>query len=332
MKVYVHYEEGNDPELYVTLKLTLPRRWNDASPMKLLHLFIDAYNKRKPDHTLEANDFHLEVEAGQALTKGDTIGATMTDRADVHVRPGPTKEGSEAAATAAAANSAAIATSNRLLPTHPHELPAAEQKGALRCRNFGCNQHFDEEDNSDTACRFHKAPPIFHDTRKGWGCCEKRVYDWDEFEQIQGCQEGRHSTVDPKDRLPPKPPAAAQEAKPTQALKSINAFNAENPKAATVAGSAAAAIAAKKKCTRRPDGTASCVNLGCQKDFKVAENRADACRYHRLNPVFHDGGKHWGCCPDQVKYEFEDFIAVPGCSMGYHDDASGEFSNPPPAA
>lgn len=27
-----------------------------------------------------------------------------------------------------------------------------------------------------------------------------------------GCQQGRHSTVDPKDRLPPNPPPAAQEA------------------------------------------------------------------------------------------------------------------------
>ena len=45
---------------------------------------------------------------------------------------------------------------------------------------------------------------------------------------------------------------------------------------------------------------ASCVNLGCQKDFVVAENTRDSCRYHRLNPVFHDGGKYWGCCPDQV--------------------------------
>lgn len=40
--------------------------------------------------------------------------------------------------------------------------------------------------NSDTACRFHVLPPIFHDTRKGWSCCEKRVYDWDEFEQLEG--------------------------------------------------------------------------------------------------------------------------------------------------
>lgn len=36
MKVYVHYEEGSDAELHVTLKLTLPKKWNDESPMKLL--------------------------------------------------------------------------------------------------------------------------------------------------------------------------------------------------------------------------------------------------------------------------------------------------------
>lgn len=38
MKVYVHYEEGGDAELHVTLKLTLPKRWNDESPMKLLQV------------------------------------------------------------------------------------------------------------------------------------------------------------------------------------------------------------------------------------------------------------------------------------------------------
>lgn len=35
---------------------------------------------------------------------------------------------------------------------------------------------------------------------------------------------------------------------------------------------------------------------------------------------------------NKVKYEFEDFMAVPGCCIGFHDDASGEFANPPPGA
>lgn len=38
MKVYVHYEEGSDAEQHVTLKLTLPKRWNDESPVKLLQV------------------------------------------------------------------------------------------------------------------------------------------------------------------------------------------------------------------------------------------------------------------------------------------------------
>lgn len=38
MKVYVHYEEGGDVEQHVTLKLTLPRRWDGESPVKLLQV------------------------------------------------------------------------------------------------------------------------------------------------------------------------------------------------------------------------------------------------------------------------------------------------------
>lgn len=47
---------------------------------------------------LEEKEYHLEVGSGRALAMDDTIGAAITDRADVHVRPGATKEGSKAAA------------------------------------------------------------------------------------------------------------------------------------------------------------------------------------------------------------------------------------------
>lgn len=54
---------------------------------------------------------------------------------------------------------------------------------------------------------------------------------------------------------------------PKPILKSIDSYNLENPKAATAARSAAATVSAKKKCTRRPDGTARygggvCVEFG----------------------------------------------------------------------
>lgn len=109
--------------------------------------------------------------------------------------------------------------------------------------------------------------------------------------------------------------------------RSIADFNAKNPKAATAAGAVAAAAAAPRKCTRRPDGTAKCQNRGCQRDFSVADNAPTACTYHRLGPVFHDTGKFWACCPSIVKYEFEDFMAVPGCTQGWHQDGSGDFDD-----
>ena len=65
-----------------------------------------------------------------------------------------------------------------------------EKKGSLRCKNYGCNQWFDEADNSDTACKHHVSAPLFHDAKKGWTCCPKRVYDWEEFQKIVGCTTG----------------------------------------------------------------------------------------------------------------------------------------------
>lgn len=52
---------------------------------------------------------------------------------------------------------------------------------------------YDPTQNHATACRFHPGKPIFHDIKKGWDCCGKIVYDWDEFEKIEGCCVGFHS-------------------------------------------------------------------------------------------------------------------------------------------
>jgi hypothetical protein len=66
-----------------------------------------------------------------------------------------------------------------------------EKKSCLR---KGCNKTYLETENSETACHFHPGAPIFHDTRKGWQCCTKRVEDFDEFLKIEGCTLGRHSS------------------------------------------------------------------------------------------------------------------------------------------
>ncbi len=46
MKVFVRYEEGSETDKHKTLKLTIPKKWLDKSPTKVLDLFIESYNAR----------------------------------------------------------------------------------------------------------------------------------------------------------------------------------------------------------------------------------------------------------------------------------------------
>ena len=60
-----------------------------------------------------------------------------------------------------------------------------EQK--RKCKRPGCKEYFEDSGNTGTSCKFHSGKPIFHDVKKGWDCCGKIVYDWEEFEKIKGC-------------------------------------------------------------------------------------------------------------------------------------------------
>lgn len=188
----------------------------------------------------------------------------------------------------------------------------------MRCRNYGCNQWFKEDENSDTACRHHVAPPMFHETRKGWSCCKDRLaYDWDEFMKIEGCTSGRHSTVAPDQTFAVSPTLVQAERLSAAAppMKSAADFAEEHPD-----DEPSAAPKAKPRPAPRADGKAMCVNGGCQQTYVVAENNETACKYHKGQAVFHDRGKHWSCCPGQKAWTWEDFMAIPPCTTGAHRD------------
>jgi hypothetical protein len=213
----------------------------------------------------------------------------------------------------------------------------------LRCKNYGCGKFYSESENTDTSCRHHVSPPFFHDLIKGWSCCkDRKAYDWDEFQLIEGCAVGRHSNVEQKQLFSQSPTVAAAEAAsqnssdsapPPPVLKSIADYNTQNPDAATAAGSALKSVTVRKS-TRREDGTAKCQNKGCQKDFIVAENTATSCTYHCGQAIFHDAAKFWSCCPNSKRYDFDEFMLVPGCTTGYHDDGVIDLqpTNVPPTA
>jgi hypothetical protein len=193
----------------------------------------------------------------------------------------------------------------------------------LRCKNYGCGAKYLNDENHEGVCTHHVLPPVFHDTIKFWGCCkDRKAYDWDEFQAIPGCCAGKHSTVDPKIALGSFRTTEEKVETPPTVLKSISDYNKANPDAVSAASSAVKVLApaARKSTRNESDGTAKCRNKGCQATFLVAENNASACVFHAGQAVFHDTLKFWSCCPGKKCYEFEDFMRVPGCVRGCHDD------------
>lgn len=62
-----------------------------------------------------------------------------------------------------------------------------------KCKRNGCKKAYNEAENNDEACKYHSGKPIFSDLKKGWTCCNKIVYDWDEFMKLPTCATGRHT-------------------------------------------------------------------------------------------------------------------------------------------
>ncbi|KAI8072864.1 HSP20-like chaperone [Gongronella butleri] len=62
-----------------------------------------------------------------------------------------------------------------------------------------------------------------------------------------------------------------------------------------------------------------CTRKGCGKDYDPADNQDNACQFHSGAPVFHEGLKGWSCCKKRVT-DFDEFLALPGCTHGKHTD------------
>ncbi|KAJ3047975.1 hypothetical protein HK097_010993 [Rhizophlyctis rosea] len=71
---------------------------------------------------------------------------------------------------------------------------------------------------------------------------------------------------------------------------------------------------------------AVCTNKGCGQPFEEAHNNDTSCEYHSGAPVFHEGLKGWSCCSKKVT-DFDDFLKIPGCTVGRHTTVAP--TNPP---
>ena len=67
------------------------------------------------------------------------------------------------------------------------------------CYNRGCGRTFNPRDNPPDSqdCLYHSGAPYFHETYKGWTCCNKKSSDFTEFLNTPGCTRGPHSREKP---------------------------------------------------------------------------------------------------------------------------------------
>jgi len=75
----------------------------------------------------------------------------------------------------------------------------------------------------------------------------------------------------------------------------------------------------------------TCQRYGCQARYREEDNHPRACYYHEKAPVFWNGYKYWGCCPDRKEYNWSDFMRVPGCRFGPHTTVKpkgSDFASP----
>ena len=69
--------------------------------------------------------------------------------------------------------------------------------------------------------------------------------------------------------------------------------------------------------TASPHGGAYCLLGRSCRHHPQPPGPTQACRHHPGAPIFHEGSKRWPCCGVK-KWDFDDFMAVPGCVVAEH--------------
>jgi len=176
MKVLLHYEDNENSELYKSLKITLPKSWKTGPTAKLLAQFVETYNANEAfsSNPLNEADVHLALRQEHTmipLASDDVTVQAIPDRADVYICHGPSR------------------TIQQAVDEKKAELKRKQEDLAstVACQHFGCKNRF-PTGGPYPDCRYHAAPPVFHETAKFWSCCPtKKAYDWDDFQNIPGC-------------------------------------------------------------------------------------------------------------------------------------------------
>jgi len=197
MKVFLYYEDNEISTLHKTLKITLPKSWKSGPTSRLLKQFVESYNASSLGdiQPLNEEELHLAMMTTTTTTT-TTIGSMNVDKKDDPIKMIP----SDAIIETIIPDRANVfirhgewsITVERIeLEKKKETEKALEYKAStVKCTHLGCNTRF-PKGGPYPPCRYHIAPPVFHETAKFWSCCpDKKAYDWNDFETIQGCQTG----------------------------------------------------------------------------------------------------------------------------------------------
>ena len=191
MKVFLHYEDNENSDLHKALKITLPKSWRTGPASNLLDTFVESYNvKFQETNPLQASELHLSIREKEEQEYGSMEKAAETkftpicndaavideflDRSDIYICHGKGRTKGEVEAEKQA------------------EEDERQQilKNTVACTHFGCQQRFNKG-GPYPICKYHRLPPVFHETAKFWSCCpDKKAWDFEDFQKIPGCQEG----------------------------------------------------------------------------------------------------------------------------------------------
>ena len=190
-----------------------------------------------------------------------------------------------------------------------------------KCRRLGCGKEYYEKDNVEGSCHYHDGKPMFHDTKKGWTCCNQVAYDWDEFQKLKPCKVGKHTDIPPSkiEFFKSDTVANAQRAIEKTEQKKIMNINEYNEIEKKKEEEKKKENEDKpKEIIKNKEGKYYCGNPGCQsKVYDPNDNPEGSCKHHLGQPVFHDRKKMWSCCKAEA-YDWDDFEKLPPCAVGKH--------------
>lgn len=192
MKITLRYEEHDEKDFHMTLRLTLPKKYVSGPSKDVVTLFVNHYNKKHSEHPLVAEALHLKMVGGNHLDREAKVDDFLGSGDECYLLGGEVLVGAPPPAKRAANSTSSTAVCTPCKPAAPKSGPSkADKDGKLKCKRFGCVHKLYDPNGPPQECTHHKAAPIFHETAKWWSCCpDRKAYDWEEFLTIPGCTKG----------------------------------------------------------------------------------------------------------------------------------------------